>query len=715
MEVLSRAPDRIKHGCCLLSSKIVAQVLVIVFAAISAQGEQPVVEPQETLSPYIVFVAEKDSCARCGPGENHYRTDPLRQGQELEVYVETEDGWLGVRPPTNAFCWMPAEAVEMSDDGTTARVLEDKTVAWIGTQLGQAKRYRWQVRLDSGEEVFVLGQNERSDKDGAKIWLRIAPPSGEFRWVHQSAVVESAEKLAQHIAHSATPTGPTPSGPTPLGATPSGPESKPSANAITENNQPKPIQQLPDSIAQADELVPIERPQAAEAPASPSVGAVVQSSGELIDAENGSQRSKLRPVDSMPELAAAPQTRQPLRPEPNAGPRLSADQAIKFLRGVDAEDFEDRGAVIGSGLKRDRQPSAAQVDPAGYTDDDQTSSILSADRLETMPPSSGASAAASAIAEPLKKMSQVVANFISPPRLVEINSTQPNSFQQYSAADKRWMVGSGGRGMAATQLAPLNPTTIQPTQTENQIPSLVAAQQSAASQSPGRVVSIAQISRVEDAVAGASVDTIAQVLSKLMVERASADEIAPVIRRAETLLASGDVSQASRTRELLDQASKYRNLAARRDGATILQSVALASDTAAQIMPIGEGSPARSTSSIHLAGGAAETAQVGSSLPLNTNPLVPAAGTDRSDVNPNSGEPAGGTAQGYLVQVYSSRPNSPPFALTDDAGLTVAYVTPYPGVNLRPHLNSRVAVRGAEKMLSGMSTPHILVEKAIRR
>jgi hypothetical protein len=86
--------------------------------------------------------------------------------------------------------------------------------------------------------------------------------------------------------------------------------------------------------------------------------------------------------------------------------------------------------------------------------------------------------------------------------------------------------------------------------------------------------------------------------------------------------------------------------------------------------------------------------------------------------SPSTQKPLGpvvGTATGYLVQVYSSRANSPPYALTDDAGLTIAYVTPYPGVNLRNHLNSRIAVRGNEKLLEGMSTPHILVDNAIRR
>lgn len=69
---------------------------------------------------------------------------------------------------------------------------------------------------------------------------------------------------------------------------------------------------------------------------------------------------------------------------------------------------------------------------------------------------------------------------------------------------------------------------------------------------------------------------------------------------------------------------------------------------------------------------------------------------------------------GYLVQVYSARSNSPPFALTDHAGRTVAYVTPAPGVNLRTHLNSQISVVGSRGYLTGLNTPHIMVTQAVR-
>ena len=154
--------------------------------------------------PYSVYVAQEEAFARCGPSGEYYRTDPLRHGQSLQVYAETEDGWLGIRPPDDSFCWIPAETVEMDSDDT-GTVIEDRTVAWIGTHLGRARTYRWQVQLAKSEPVTVLGRSEREGPDGPQLWYRIVPPSGEFRWVHRDQVVTSSEELvASRVAAEST-------------------------------------------------------------------------------------------------------------------------------------------------------------------------------------------------------------------------------------------------------------------------------------------------------------------------------------------------------------------------------------------------------------------------------------------------------------------------------------------------------------------------------
>jgi hypothetical protein len=105
-------------------------------------------------------------------------------------------------------------------------------------------------------------------------------------------------------------------------------------------------------------------------------------------------------------------------------------------------------------------------------------------------------------------------------------------------------------------------------------------------------------------------------------------------------------------------------------------------------------------------------------FPVAQQPLVTNAQyTDPGQTSPSDQQATGvdnSIHSGYLVQVYSARTNSPPFALTDNTGRTVAYVTPSPGVNLRIHLNSKVSISGNAGFLTGLNTPHILATQAVR-
>jgi hypothetical protein len=557
---------------------------------------------------------------------------------------------------------MPADAVEISDGEELGTIKEDKTIAWIGTHLGQARRYRWQVQLNAGEQVAIVGKTEREDSDGSKTWLRIVPPSGEFRWIHRDRVVETAEQLAVTVADAVA------------------------ADAMAVENDAQ-----NDLVAALSDLVPISRD--------------VSQTGESSPVESGT--SILQRADEIPDLRPLPIGSEDDRPR-------VADRAIQFHRGVKVDDYRDSGAVIGSGLNEqwnDEDDALAESD---------SSRLIGREDLVELP-TSGAVAAASAIAEPLRRMTDVVANFISPPRLVEINSPDANAFRSNAstAADRRWMVGSGR--VQNPQMPLLPPATLGESQQAAGSPSPRDVMQTAAIRSasnsidtadhtpPSRIISVAQITRVEDAVKDADLSTVSQILSRLLAERASADELDPLIRRIDTLLQSGDVNQATRTREILDRAQRYRNLAARRDGPTTIQSTALATSPSPPLKP--------QLSTLHPI---EPEPQVSDSQPESKGWTQSPAGVSLAGAtSPNQITtplgPVSGSATGYLVQVYSSRANSPPFALTNDAGLTIAYITPYPGVNLRNHLNSRIAVSGNEKMLQGMSTPHILVDRVIRR
>ncbi|MEM0927299.1 MAG: hypothetical protein AAGJ83_14740, partial [Planctomycetota bacterium] len=559
-----------------------------------------------------MFVAEPDAHARCGPGEDFYATEKLRRGQELEVYVEMESGWLGIRPPEGSFCWMPADHLDLSRDGETAQVREDGAVAWIGTGLGQAKQYRWQVELNAGETVFILGGHESAEDDPAKKWLRIAPPSGEFRFVHRDQVAESAEALADRIAASAA---------------------KRAAAEI--------------GVVKASHRT-TQTERAGEAMETR------QTSGSIADSNRSSRRqthvvsneeSNLKKADSIPSLQSI-LDKEPLKSGelvPKVARRAIPDRAIQLHRGVDPNDFADRGAVIGSGLKEDWDQELDESTESGAI--------------------AGAKAAAAALAKPIQDMSDVVANFISPPRLVEIGPQMETEFRT-TLSDQRWTVG----GQRPTTLEP--PRPLPSRQTNPSIRQVVA------DEPRQRIVPVEKIARVEDAIRNADLETSAQILSKLIAETASADEIDPVIRRLESLRLAGDVAQSTRLRELLQRAQDYRNLAARRDGRSVIQTSATASSVQT-LAPAGTLTATEPPTHLR---------PVPSSSPAIEPAIVAPASfqTSAPAVLPQS--PAAedhGFVSGSLVQVYSSRPNSPPYALTDERGLTIAYVTPYPGVNLR--------------------------------
>lgn len=180
-----------------MSTRIYCLLFVLILAGRSGADDGPV-------EPYVVYVARDGEFARCGPSQDYYKTDPLRAGTEVEVYLETDDGWLGIRPPADSFCWLQSDQVDVAEDESTGTVIEPATVAWIGTHLGKARQYRWQVRLDQGEEVTIIGTARREGPEGDEIWYRIVPPPGEFRWVQRSQVREMLEDVA--FSESSQPT-----------------------------------------------------------------------------------------------------------------------------------------------------------------------------------------------------------------------------------------------------------------------------------------------------------------------------------------------------------------------------------------------------------------------------------------------------------------------------------------------------------------------------
>ena len=172
-----RINNKIHFG--LFGSLVYALVLGTGFDSVSAQ---------QLKFPYQAFVLHDETSVHSGPGQVHYATEQLRQGAVVEVYREDPGGWCAIRPVKGSFSLVPEATLEIVEDGV-GRILENGTQAWVGTKLGPVEKPLWQVKLQAGEVVELLGQVSWPNKEGhSTLWYQISPPAGEFRWVQMSDI-----------------------------------------------------------------------------------------------------------------------------------------------------------------------------------------------------------------------------------------------------------------------------------------------------------------------------------------------------------------------------------------------------------------------------------------------------------------------------------------------------------------------------------------------
>ncbi len=147
-------------------------------------------------------VKQKNAIYYSGPTRLDYPCGRLLQGATVDVYGTTDDGWLAIRPPDDAFSWVLAEMLEPTSDPELYRVTQPRAIAWIGSRLETPEHYRWQVQLKPGDTVVVQNDHpENAPVEGAPSWRRIEPPSGEFRWIRQEVLEASSVAQAAHWKH----------------------------------------------------------------------------------------------------------------------------------------------------------------------------------------------------------------------------------------------------------------------------------------------------------------------------------------------------------------------------------------------------------------------------------------------------------------------------------------------------------------------------------
>lgn len=138
--------------------------------------------------PYRAVVETPDASVQSGPGIEFYATDRLAKGTQVEVWRHDADGWCAIRPPADSFSWVLAEHLEMTDDPKLARVINAPVKTRIGSRFSDARDVEY-ISLRTGEAVELVGTKELTGPDSQpQRWFRIAPPSGEFRWIHSDSV-----------------------------------------------------------------------------------------------------------------------------------------------------------------------------------------------------------------------------------------------------------------------------------------------------------------------------------------------------------------------------------------------------------------------------------------------------------------------------------------------------------------------------------------------
>ena len=171
---------------------VIALMLVTSLAALTdiANAQAP-----SQKFPYDAVIADDEVYARSGPGNKpYYPTARLRKGDHVTVIRHDPGGWFMIEPPPGSFAWVREEFVKRQDDRGVI-TSDTQVVAWVGTSFGD-DHFVEQRRLQSGEEVEILGAKTLKDERGEVNYLRIKSPKGHFRWIPGAKIVSSEKQLA---------------------------------------------------------------------------------------------------------------------------------------------------------------------------------------------------------------------------------------------------------------------------------------------------------------------------------------------------------------------------------------------------------------------------------------------------------------------------------------------------------------------------------------
>jgi uncharacterized protein YgiM (DUF1202 family) len=716
-------------------------------AYITAQHEKPRIRSVHTLQAVV----------RSGPSDKNYPTSTLKQGAVVDVYLETSDGWSGIRPPSGSHGWIPASVAYLLPGAKAAEIKDDETPAWIGSDSNDVSDFQWQVALKKSQQVVVLGEETHVNEDGSKqLWYRIAPPQGEFRWIKSSQLSDELQPVETKSIASA-PTEPTKTQPRPN-------PSRPLQSPVTLANHQEPVvalQSMPGT--ELDEI-----PMSDEPPVSDDPGTIVWSNEQEVLAEVESQ-IRNEQVESQQGMGDESSTSMPMtspssgtkrtriRPIPAKGKtkKQTYDPAADSLHHWDAVRSSEQksgkqqnlrvgpmNSVLGligfSVVEADRVPvhsqiarnantrsnaNLAQVGPVGSSRLDRLPRPNQRGPSMTLPSGSSLAfdpaygqASQSTLAgptnqgpwqggestfskwlnsrDPIFGQSPYPAGYPSPYPVGNPNNiaaVPPNYSGTYPP----------GQMMSQNMMPPsvASAPSSSPTWNDSSWYGIKSTQPS--SNGMSRVATEMDSYQVADEEESTldefRTPEIQSALVELTQQVASPTEswnLSPLRNQAAAWVENGPTAMVrGEARLLMERIERFESLRQR--------TLGMAQDTS------NIAQQAIRDQSMRLANAAAQGTGV------ITASATQSLGTPNA-IPPTEAPPTEGDASGWLVQVHTSNPGQPQFALTDDAGNVIAYVQSTASLNLRRYLQQPVTIHGIRGYLPGLAAKQIVAERVVR-
>lgn len=690
----------------------------------------------------LLFVVAQDATLRSGPSDDYYPTARIALGETVEAHLRTDKGWVGVRPPKGSFSWVPAKDAYLLPGGRVIEITEPSAVSWIGTELGSAKQYRWQVELQPGEQLAVLGESTIQTDGRDALWYKIAPPSGEFRWIHESALgAQPAKPEPERIAEGGAkplPAGEHASAPS-LASSEDGPQQ--TQGATTANAESSDAETAVSQAGFEDDIFSDAPSLGASGSISHSIqeGEVIYEDGVIYDDgviyEDGMHYGPSQPTDPWDGWHAWE----------------LGDDGMRFTL---MERIRGSGRAVDDPLKNDpyslamakRSSSSTGPTPAPRVTGTYGGGVSSAptashrDRPWRDPRTLGRSAnsnagqysqnAASDYAAPKRALADgmtrggvgerspksIIASIrenvdaLGKPfrsTLEDRNASyQPNRNSENGdlnldrrAADytSSSTEESGYRDDSSFQPNPVPERGSQPLQPSNEVNWYGVTPQQAMREVGSRIPASMVSSVGSQIVATAAMQELHNLqvaLGDMVSKPPSMWQLEPIIDRTKYLIEHGanpvERGQARLLLERIDEFKSHAQRTALTTAGSLLSSNS--GGSSGYVSPIGSGVGVTTASYLQSANAAATSTSGPSMIP----------GKQPYD------------ASGWLVPVHAIQPGQPSTALTDDRGNIVAYVTALPGMNLSTYLNEPVGIIGLRGYLPQLQAGYIEAQRVVR-